>query len=103
MFSCPVSVPRSSRRAVAGTLRCPALASKIRDGVPPKSAHRAGRKADAWAGVTGFEGLMLDLPLTMHPHTQHRQQLFGIDRLSEIIRGASLEAFFPVALHGFGG
>ena len=62
MFSCPVSVPRSSRRAVSGTLWRSALASKFRDGVPPKSPHRPA--------ATGI----LDLTLTMHPHTQHRRE-----------------------------
>ena len=37
--------------------------------------------------------------LAMQPHAQRRQQLLGVDRLGEIVRGAGLEALLAVALH----
>src|SRR5947209_8112263 len=43
------------------------------------------------------------LDLAMEPHPQRGEQLFGVDRLGEIIGGARLQAFLAVALHGLGG
>ena len=39
------------------------------------------------------------LGLAMQPYAKRRQQLFGIDRLGEIVRGAGLEAAFAIAFH----
>ncbi len=41
--------------------------------------------------------------LAMQPHPQRGQELFGIDRLGEIIRRAGLQAFLAIALHRLGG
>src|SRR5208283_296545 len=41
--------------------------------------------------------------LAMEPHPQRGEELFGVDRLGEIVRGAGFEAFLAIALHGLGG
>jgi len=40
--------------------------------------------------------------LAVQPHAQRRQQLFGVDRLGEIIRSPGFQAFLAVALHSLG-
>ena len=42
-------------------------------------------------------------PSAMQPAAHRGQQLLGIHGLGQIIRGARIEAFLPVALHRFGG
>ncbi len=41
--------------------------------------------------------------LAMQPHAKRGEQLLGVHRLGKVFRGARLEAFLTVALHGFGG
>ena len=43
------------------------------------------------------------LMLMVQPQAQDGSELFGIDRLGQIIRGAGGDALFPVAFHGLGG
>ena len=41
--------------------------------------------------------------LAVQPHAQRGQQLFGVDRLRQIVGGAGLQALLAIALHRLGG
>src|ERR1700732_3701105 len=40
--------------------------------------------------------------LSVQPHTKRREQLLGINRLGQVLRCASFQALFTIALHRLG-
>src|SRR5262249_41998690 len=92
----------SSARTDSTAMRCPGVSSTIR--MSTRSRAGGGAARSPAIGSSELIGLPSPWPWSANqPRSQHRDELFRIDRLRQIVPRTGFDAFLPIALHRLGG
>src|SRR5665213_801536 len=92
-----ISCLKASSPECAFTRFCPRLSRTA------SSASRLAGSSSTKRILTGSSYPPIVSLLSIQPGSHQGQQLLRVHRLGDVVRGPGLDAFFPIALHGFGG